>query len=139
MILDSLEIRRGAIVTRINNYLTEEWGVKKKDCSPVKFKLKAVHPKLLPQNNSCDCGVFVLQYVESLFQCLKAGHLPPAMPDDWASYHQTQNKRHQLKSLITRLGAEKNHAQTTPPTSQNHTHSSPPSPELIDIPLDPLM
>ncbi|CAI8051772.1 Sentrin-specific protease 6, partial [Geodia barretti] len=46
MILDSLEIRRGAIVTRINNYLTEEWEVKKKDCSPVKFKLKAVHPKV---------------------------------------------------------------------------------------------
>lgn len=50
-------------------YLEVEWEVKK-GCkrSFSKDVMKGSNPKVPQQNNFSDCGVYVLQYVESFFE-----------------------------------------------------------------------
>lgn len=50
-------------------YLEVEWEVKKgSKRSFSKDVMKGSNPKVPQQNNFSDCGVYVLQYVESFFE-----------------------------------------------------------------------
>ena len=53
--------------------------------------------------NSSDCGIFVLQFVESLLGTIQEGLPPPSVASEWASYKNIRAKRNKLKELITEL------------------------------------
>lgn len=55
------------------------------------------------QDNSSDCGIFVLQYIESLLGTIQQGLPPPSVAEEWASYDKTRAKRKELEELITEL------------------------------------
>ena len=55
------------------------------------------------QDNSSDCGVFMLQFVESLLGTIQQGLPPPSVAEEWASYNKTQVKRKEIEQLITEL------------------------------------
>jgi len=74
LIFDSLpnaNDTRSETCKNLRAYLTKEWAAKYPD-KPGKIfsdvNLPQINPKVLLQNNSKDCGVFLLQYFESFFE-----------------------------------------------------------------------
>lgn len=60
---------RSNVVKILREYLEVEWEVKKgSKRSFSKDVMKGSNPKVPQQNNFSDCGVYVLQYVESFFE-----------------------------------------------------------------------
>ena len=69
MIFDSLSgPSRNRIVTVLKEYLQVEWAVKKGGPELCKTSIKGCAPKVPQQTNFSDCGVYMLQYVESFFE-----------------------------------------------------------------------
>lgn len=54
----------------LKEYLQVEWAVKKGGKGLNKSIFKGCIPKVPQQNNFSDCGVFMLQYVESFFEVI---------------------------------------------------------------------
>lgn len=76
MVLDSLGGNHSSAISKIRQYLSFEHLEKRK--LPLNFgkeKMGEKHPPIPYQPNSCDCGLFLLHYVELIFkvcaQCLK--------------------------------------------------------------------
>jgi len=69
LFLDSMKNNRTKpVMSRIRNYLAEEWECKYGKLSgPVNGKvLPAASPIVPEQRNGCDCGVFILEFMERL-------------------------------------------------------------------------
>lgn len=97
------------VFTNLRNYITEEWSSRKPD-APLKIfdksTMKGCYPKIPRQNNDCDCGVFLLQYVESFFtQPIKSYQLPIHL-EEWFTLELVSKKREQIKELINTLALE---------------------------------
>ena len=67
MILDSLGLTRHGAMKALKEYLKLEAKTRKNVDIDTKF-IKGVHAKSPLQPNHCDCGVYVLQYIETFFQ-----------------------------------------------------------------------
>jgi hypothetical protein len=67
MILDSLGLQRGGAIKALKEYLKLEAKHRKNVDIDVKA-IKGIHAKSPLQPNHCDCGVYVLQYIETFFQ-----------------------------------------------------------------------
>jgi hypothetical protein len=52
----------------LKEYLQVEWAVKKGGSELSKASIKGCVPKVPQQTNFSDCGVYMLQYVESFFE-----------------------------------------------------------------------
>ena len=60
---------RSRVVQVLKEYLMVEWSVKRPDEAEYNKQLiKGTVPKVPQQTNYSDCGVFMLQYVESFFE-----------------------------------------------------------------------
>ena len=60
---------RSRVVQVLKEYLMVEWSVKRPDEAEYnKQFIKGTVPKVPQQTNYSDCGVFMLQYVESFFE-----------------------------------------------------------------------
>ncbi|KFV07918.1 Sentrin-specific protease 6, partial [Pterocles gutturalis] len=70
LLMDSLRgPSRSNVVKTLREYLEVEWEVRKGNKrSFSKDVMKGSNPKVPQQNNFSDCGVYVLQYVESFFE-----------------------------------------------------------------------
>ncbi|KAG8582042.1 hypothetical protein GDO81_007896 [Engystomops pustulosus] len=70
LLMDSLRgPSRSTVVKTLREYLEVEWEVKKgSKRSFSKEYMKGSNPRVPQQNNFSDCGVYVLQYVESFFE-----------------------------------------------------------------------
>lgn len=70
LIFDSLGgTKYPSVITTLRDYLSCEYVVKfgvKKTFS--KDTIKAAYPKVPKQSNCTDCGLYLLQYVESFFK-----------------------------------------------------------------------
>jgi len=69
MVLDSLGGNHSSAISKIRQYLSFEHLEKRK--LPLNFgkeKLGEKHPPIPYQPNSCDCGLFLLHYVELIFK-----------------------------------------------------------------------
>ncbi|XP_064405387.1 sentrin-specific protease 7-like isoform X4 [Halichondria panicea] len=107
LVLDSLGVRRTGIVKTIRNYLTVEWRERKARGGVEELNydlLPAKYPVIPLQNNSSDCGLFMLQYVESLLLRMEDGLTYPETSEGWGSYEKTGSKRKEIETLITELG-----------------------------------
>ncbi|XP_050028115.1 uncharacterized protein [Dermacentor andersoni] len=108
LILDSLRgglCGRSRIVTTLREYLTEEWKAKKR--TQLSFCYGNMHgytPRTPQQGNYSDCGVYLLQYVESFLE------KPPSAGDpvklelgDWFPEGLVAQKRAAIRDLILNL------------------------------------
>lgn len=72
LIFDSLAgASRTKVVATLRDYLKCEYKAKEgKEKEFTKDTIKGAMPKVPQQNNFTDCGIYLLQYVESFFQVI---------------------------------------------------------------------
>ncbi|CAL8312214.1 unnamed protein product [Lota lota] len=108
LIMDSLRgPARSTVVKTLREYLEVEWEVRKgSQRSFGKEVMKGSSPRVPQQDNFSDCGVYVLQYVESFFQNpILSFHLPVTL-DDWFPQQRMKTKREEIRELILRIQAQ---------------------------------
>ncbi|XP_071992067.1 sentrin-specific protease 7 isoform X3 [Engystomops pustulosus] len=108
LIFDSLKTGSAqATVKVLREYLKAEWDVKRK--TPREFSrssMRDFYPKVPKQNNSTDCGLYVLQYVESFAQKPIDSFDPPMHLENWFPASLVKNKRDKIRDLILRLNVQ---------------------------------
>ncbi|KAA0711328.1 Sentrin-specific protease 6 [Triplophysa tibetana] len=108
LIMDSLACRsRSSVVQILQEYLQEEWRVKK-GCSQSfgKAVMDGWSPPVPQQDNYTDCGIYLLQYVEKFLKDPPKTLYPSMDLNDWFSQKTVKKKRQQIKQLILKLHRE---------------------------------
>lgn len=108
LIMDSLRgPARSSVVKTLREYLEVEWEVRKgTQRSFGKEVMKGSSPRVPQQDNFSDCGVYVLQYVESFFETpIPSFHLPMNL-SDWFAQERMKRKRDEIKELILKLQSQ---------------------------------
>ncbi|XP_012261070.2 uncharacterized protein LOC105688968 isoform X2 [Athalia rosae] len=106
LIFDSLAgASRSRVVATLRDYLSCEYLAKmgtEKVFS--KDTIKGACPKVPQQTNFTDCGVYVLQYVESFFSDPITNYMPPIKTlKQWFEEIVVTRKREELSKLLVRL------------------------------------
>ncbi|XP_070589182.1 sentrin-specific protease 6 [Erythrolamprus reginae] len=110
LLMDSLRgPSRSNVVRTLREYLEVEWEVRKGSRrSFSKDVMKGSNPKVPQQNNFSDCGVYVLQYVESFFETPILSFELPMNLTDWFPRPRMKTKREEIKSIILNLQEQQN-------------------------------
>lgn len=88
----------------LREYLEVEWNVKRKSFREFsRSNMRDFYPRVPKQDNSSDCGVYLLQYVESFFQRPIPSFEPPMHLEHWFPRHVVRSKREEIRNLILRL------------------------------------
>ncbi|KAJ7386909.1 Sentrin-specific protease 6 [Desmophyllum pertusum] len=106
LVFDSLGGSRTRCMLNLRNYLRCEWRERKKEPTTRIFDtytIKGNHPKVPQQDNFCDCGVYVLQYMESFFKDPITDFSLPIRKPDW--FLSIAQKRTEIRALIYHLKA----------------------------------
>ncbi|XP_077096132.1 sentrin-specific protease 6 isoform X3 [Siphateles boraxobius] len=105
LIMDSLTCSgRSSVVQILQEYLQEEWKVKMgSQQSFGKEVMKGWSPLVPQQDNFTDCGIYVLQYVESFLKDPPQTFHNSMDLNNWFSRRTVKKKRGQIKQLILRL------------------------------------
>ncbi|XP_059692654.1 sentrin-specific protease 7 isoform X3 [Haemorhous mexicanus] len=105
LILDSLKacsVQKTVQVLR--EYLEVEWEAKRKTHREFsKSTMIDLCPRVPKQDNSSDCGVYLLQYVESFFQNPIVNFELPLHLENWFPRQLIRNKREEIRDLILQL------------------------------------
>ncbi|XP_032907562.1 sentrin-specific protease 7 isoform X2 [Catharus ustulatus] len=105
LILDSLKafsVQKTVQVLR--EYLEVEWEAKRKTHREFsKSTMIDLYPRVPKQDNSSDCGVYLLQYVESFFQNPIVNFEQPLHLENWFPRQLIRNKREEIRDLILQL------------------------------------
>ncbi|KAJ8398183.1 hypothetical protein AAFF_G00430270 [Aldrovandia affinis] len=105
LIMDSLSGPvRSTVVKTLGEYLEVEWEVRKgTQRSFGKEVMRGSNPLVPQQDNFSDCGIYVLQYVESFFQnMIPSFHLPMNLME-WFPQQRMRRKREEMKELILQI------------------------------------
>ncbi|KAI4888437.1 hypothetical protein NFI96_012616 [Prochilodus magdalenae] len=108
LVMDSLRgPARSTVVKTLREYLEVEWEVKKGTRRSFgKDVMKGSSPRVPQQDNFSDCGVYVLQYVESFFESpLPSFHLPMNL-SEWFPQQRMKTKRDEIKELILKIQSQ---------------------------------
>ncbi|KAM8778549.1 sentrin-specific protease 6 isoform 2-T2 [Rhynchonycteris naso] len=110
LLMDSLRgPSRSNVVKILREYLEVEWEVKKgSKRSFSKEVMKGSNPKVPQQNNFSDCGVYVLQYVESFFENPILNFELPMNLANWFPPPRMKTKREEIRNIILKLQEEQN-------------------------------
>ncbi|XP_036890255.1 sentrin-specific protease 6 isoform X5 [Sturnira hondurensis] len=105
LLMDSLRgPSRSNVVKILREYLEVEWEVKKgSKRSFSKDVMKGSNPKVPQQNNFSDCGVYVLQYVESFFENPILNFELPVNLANWFPPPRMKTKREEIRNIILKL------------------------------------
>jgi len=110
LVLDSLGGNKTAAVTNIRKYLNVEWSQKVNAFDDVDFsseQMKTIRPKKPEQENFSDCGIFLLHYVEKIFESLPQffwrNSLERATGVNWFTAEEISGKRGNIAKLIRSL------------------------------------
>ncbi|XP_008050956.1 sentrin-specific protease 6 isoform X2 [Carlito syrichta] len=108
LLMDSLRgPSRSNVVKILREYLEVEWEVKKgSKRSFSKDAMKGSNPKVPQQNNFSDCGVYVLQYVESFFENPVLNFELPMNLTNWFPPPRMRTKREEIRNIILKLQEE---------------------------------
>uniref|UniRef100_UPI00358F376C sentrin-specific protease 6-like isoform X2 n=1 Tax=Myxine glutinosa TaxID=7769 RepID=UPI00358F376C len=108
LIMDSLNGASRAEVTKtLRGYLEEEWFVRKGSRRMFsKDTIRGFIPKVPQQDNYSDCGIYLLQFVESFFESPIPSFEPPLVLDAWFTQERVKRKREEIQTLILRLSEE---------------------------------
>ncbi|NXM35889.1 SENP7 protease, partial [Oxyruncus cristatus] len=105
LILDSL--KAGSVqktVQVLREYLEMEWEAKRKSHREFsKSTMIDLCPRVPKQDNSSDCGVYLLQYVESFFQNPIVNFEEPLNLENWFPRQLIRGKREEIRDLILQL------------------------------------
>ncbi|KAF2076186.1 hypothetical protein CYY_002486 [Polysphondylium violaceum] len=112
--LDSLHSGLGKITNKIREYLSLEWENKKSKPSNGEIPEKKFNFKNLPlyrcsvpkQNNLCDCGVFLLHYIELFCRNPEKNFDDPLNKPQWFPISEIEQKRESIKTIIKVLALE---------------------------------
>ncbi|XP_046696353.1 sentrin-specific protease 7b [Silurus meridionalis] len=108
LIMDSLKLSNHChICTLLQEYLQVEWEVRRG--TPRVFNkdsIKRSHCKVPLQDNSSDCGLYLLQYVESFLQNPIVHFDLPLRLELWFPRQQVRRKRAELRELVLQLYQE---------------------------------
>ncbi|XP_026510379.1 sentrin-specific protease 6 isoform X4 [Terrapene carolina triunguis] len=110
LLMDSLRgPSRSNVVKILREYLEVEWEVRKgSKRSFSKDVMKGSNPKVPQQNNFSDCGVYVLQYVESFFENPILNFELPMNLTDWFPRPRMKTKREEVRNIILKLQEQQN-------------------------------
>ncbi|XP_039770407.1 sentrin-specific protease 7 isoform X2 [Ornithorhynchus anatinus] len=105
LILDSLKASSVQNTVHIlREYLEVEWEVKWKTHREFnKSTMVDFCPKVPKQDNSSDCGLYLLQYVESFFKDPVVNFELPMHLERWFPRQVVRNKREEIRELILKL------------------------------------
>ncbi|XP_061845791.1 sentrin-specific protease 6 isoform X2 [Colius striatus] len=105
LLMDSLRgPSRSNVVKTLREYLEVEWEVRKGNKrSFSKDVMKGSNPKVPQQNNYSDCGVYILQYVESFFENPILSFELPMNLTDWFPRPRMKTKREEIRKIILKL------------------------------------
>uniref|UniRef100_A0A8C0DHD5 Sentrin-specific protease 6 n=1 Tax=Balaenoptera musculus TaxID=9771 RepID=A0A8C0DHD5_BALMU len=105
LLMDSLRgPSRSNVVKILREYLEVEWEVRKgSKRSFSKDVMKGSNPKVPQQNNFSDCGVYVLQYVESFFENPILNFELPMNLENWFPPPRMKRKREEIRNVILKL------------------------------------
>uniref|UniRef100_A0A0E0KZP6 Ubiquitin-like protease family profile domain-containing protein n=1 Tax=Oryza punctata TaxID=4537 RepID=A0A0E0KZP6_ORYPU len=112
--MDSLKGSHSGLKDIIQSYLWEEWKERHpesaSDCSDKFLNLRFISLELPQQDNSFDCGLFLLHYVELFlmdtprsFNPLKIDSFANYLSDDWFPPAEASLKRSLIRKLIHKL------------------------------------
>ncbi|KAM6292085.1 sentrin-specific protease 7 isoform 2-T2 [Porphyrio hochstetteri] len=105
LILDSL--KAGSVqktVQVLREYLEVEWEAKRKTHREFNSTTMIdLCPRVPKQDNSSDCGVYLLQYVESFFQNPIVNFEQPLHLEKWFPRQLIRSKREEIRDLILQL------------------------------------
>ncbi|NXW89709.1 SENP7 protease, partial [Alopecoenas beccarii] len=105
LILDSL--KAGSVqktVQVLREYLEVEWEAKRKTHREFnKSTMIDLYPRVPKQNNSSDCGVYLLQYVESFLEDPIVNFEQPLHLEEWFPRQLIRSKREEIRDLILQL------------------------------------
>ncbi|XP_065537469.1 sentrin-specific protease 6 isoform X1 [Lathamus discolor] len=110
LLMDSLRgPSRSNVVKILREYLEVEWEVRKGNKrSFSKDVMKGSNPKVPQQNNFSDCGVYILQYVESFFENPILSFELPMNLTDWFPRPRMKTKREEIRKIILKLQEQQN-------------------------------
>ncbi|NXK21380.1 SENP6 protease, partial [Arenaria interpres] len=110
LLMDSLRgPSRSNVVKTLREYLEVEWEVRKGNKrSFSKEVMKGSNPKVPQQNNFSDCGVYILQYVESFFENPILSFELPMNLTDWFPRPRMKTKREEIRKIILKLQEQQN-------------------------------
>ncbi|XP_050951384.1 sentrin-specific protease 7b isoform X3 [Labeo rohita] len=105
LVMDSLKLSyHQRIYTLLREYLQVEWEVRKGTART--FTSESINGSLcrVPlQDNSSDCGLYLLQYVESFLQNPVVHFDLPLRLEHWFPRNQVRRKREELRDLVLQL------------------------------------
>ncbi|XP_061195796.1 sentrin-specific protease 6-like isoform X2 [Saccostrea echinata] len=106
LIFDSLAGQsRSRIVAILKEYLQVEWDTKKKTPNSLRERIRGCTATKVPQQtNFSDCGVYILQYVESFFEDpIQDFSIPLKSLSDWFTEERVTAKRSEIRELVMSL------------------------------------
>lgn len=109
LVMDSLKLSYHEAVCRlIRDYLQVEWEVRRG--SKRLFSMdtfKTCNCRVPQQDNSTDCGLYLLQYAQAFLQNPIVDFELPVRLETWFPRQQVRNKRQDIRSLVLKLHQEK--------------------------------
>lgn len=110
VVMDSLKLSYHDNVCRLlREYLQVEWEVRRG--TPRLFtsdSMRSSNCRVPQQNNSSDCGLYLLQYAESFLQNPVVNFDLPLRLDSWFPRQRVRQKREEIRSLIMRMHRSQN-------------------------------
>ncbi|XP_040913572.1 sentrin-specific protease 7 isoform X3 [Toxotes jaculatrix] len=110
LIMDSLKLSLHERVFKLlREYLQSEWEVRRgssRDFGP--DQMKSSHCKVPLQDNSSDCGLYLLQYVESFLKDPVVHFDLPLHLERWFPRQKVRRKRDEIRDLILNLYRQQN-------------------------------
>lgn len=110
LIMDSLKLSLHERVFKLlREYLQSEWEVRRgspRDFGPDQMKSSHCHVPL--QDNSSDCGLYLLQYVECFLKDPVVHFDLPLHLERWFPRQQVRRKRDEIRDLVLNLYRHQN-------------------------------
>ncbi|XP_061083207.1 uncharacterized protein LOC133117096 isoform X2 [Conger conger] len=105
LVMNSLKLSyHERVLKLVREYLQVEWEVRRKtprDFTPE--QMKGSQSRVPLQDNSSDCGLYLLQYVESFLQNPVVHFDLPVQLEHWFPRRQIRSKRDEIRQMVLRL------------------------------------
>ncbi|MBN3322679.1 SENP7 protease, partial [Atractosteus spatula] len=104
LIMDSLKLSsHDRTVKLLQEYLQVEWEVRRGTPREFTSQVEGCHCSVPLQNNSSDCGIYLLQYVESFLQDPVVHFDFPLLLEQWFPRQEVNRKRDEIRDLVLQL------------------------------------